>query len=268
MTYKIGIIGVGNMGLSIIQGALAYKVFTAKDFLALSRNKAKQAQVEKLTGIDFAKSIQEIANCEQIVIATKPQDIAETLTLLEKYINESSLIVSVAAGITLKRLKQYLKGKGNIIRVMPNTPIAIGRGVSALAIGDSCHEKEIALVQKLFSSMGMTLIVKEEIFDTISALSGSGPAYLFYFIESFIAAAVSEGLEKKAAYDLVISTCSGAMQLLKNSDHDVSFLRKKVTSPQGSTAEAIKVFDEEKLFEITHKAVKAAILRNREMGKR
>ncbi|NJK97623.1 MAG: hypothetical protein HC905_24385 [Bacteroidales bacterium] len=97
-----------------------------------------------------------------------------------------------------------MKGKGHIIRVMPNTPIAICQGVSALAISEDCQKKEIDMALKLFSALGMTLIVKEDIFDVISALSGSGPAYLFYFIEALIDTAIKEGLGKKDAYDLVI----------------------------------------------------------------
>lgn len=266
MTYKIGIIGVGNMGLAIIQGALRSQVFSAKDVLAYSRNSTRQTLVKNLTGIDFAKSLQEIAHCAQIVIATKPQDIAPVLELLAKHIKENSLIVSIAAGVTLKRLKQYLRGRGHIVRVMPNTPVAICQGVSALAIGDRCLEEDIAQVQKLFSALGRTFIVQEAIFDTVSALSGSGPAYLFYLIEAMIDAAVKEGLEEGVACDLVISTCNGAMQLVNNSDQGVSALRKTVTSPQGSTAEAIKVFDENNVFAIIHRAIKSAILRNKELG--
>ncbi|MBN1914832.1 MAG: pyrroline-5-carboxylate reductase [Parachlamydiales bacterium] len=264
--HKIGIIGVGNMGLAIIQGAIRSQVFSPKDFLAYSRNKARQTQVENLLGIDFTESLEEIAHCEQIILATKPQDIMEVLSLLVKYIPDHSLIVSIAAGISLKTLKQSLKGKGKIIRVMPNTPISIGQGVSALAIGEGCDQKEIAIVQKLFSSMGKTLIVKEDLFDVVSALSGSGPAYLFYFVESLIDAAVRQGLEKHVAHDLIIGTFSGAMQLLENADLEIPLLRKMVTSPKGSTAEAIKVFDKNHIFEIVHHAISAAVLRNKELG--
>jgi pyrroline-5-carboxylate reductase len=266
MTHKIGIIGIGNMGLAIIQGALCSKVFSPKDFLAYARNITRQTQVENLTGIDFAISLKEIASCEQIVLATKPHDIPEVLSLLKKHIAENRLIVSVAAGVTLESLKQHLGGKGHIIRVMPNTPIAICQGVSALAIGENCQKKDIDMVQKLFSALGTTLIVKEDVFDAVSALSGSGPAYFFYFIEALIDSAVKEGLEEREASDLIIGTCNGAIQLLKNSTHRVSTLRKMVTSPQGSTAEAIKVFDDSNVFEIVHKAVKAAISRNKKMG--
>ncbi|MFA6118994.1 MAG: pyrroline-5-carboxylate reductase [Parachlamydiales bacterium] len=263
---KIGLIGIGNMGLAMVRGALFSKVFTSNDFLAYSRNLIRQREVKDLTGIDFTKSLQEIANCKQIIIATKPQDIAEVLNLLEKHITNNSLIVSIAAGVTLKSLKKYLKGKGHIIRVMPNTPIEICQGVSALAIGEECNEKDICLVKSFFSAMGKTFIVKEDFFDIVSALFGSGPAYFFYFIESMIDAAVKEGLDKKVACDMVIGTFDGAMQLLKNSIQDVSSLRKMVTSPKGSTFEAIKVFDKSSFFEIIHNAVKAAISRNKELG--
>ncbi|MBT7461228.1 MAG: pyrroline-5-carboxylate reductase, partial [Waddliaceae bacterium] len=210
---KIGIIGVGNMGLAIISGAISSGVFTKDDIIAFEKNEVRQKHIESTIGICFASSLQDLARCELILMAVKPQDLEDVSKSLSEYILPETLVVSVAGGVTTETLQKYLSGKGHIIRVMPNTPVSVCSGVSALCIGDRCTEEDIKKTQKLFQSLGTTLVIKEDMFDAISALSGSGPAYFFYMIEALAASAIQRGFDEKTALNLVIETCYGAIKL-------------------------------------------------------
>jgi pyrroline-5-carboxylate reductase len=266
MNKKIGVIGTGNMGSAIIYGALKSKVFTKNDILAYEINKDLQSHIEDSTGIQFTSYLKDLAHCDLIVIAVKPQDIKDLLNILGKYINEDSLIVSIAAGVALSSLKTHLNNKGHIIRAMPNTPVSICVGVTAICIDEKCSNIDISQVENLFNSLGTTIQIKENMFDSISALSGSGPAYFFYIIEALVKVAIQEGFDEKTALKLMIQTCSGAIKLLQSTDKSPEELLQKVMSPKGSTAEAIKIFEKEHMPQIIKNAIKSAIQRNKELG--
>lgn len=254
------------MGSAIIYGVLKSKVFTKNDILAYEINKDLQSHIENSTNIQFTSSLKEISSCHLIVIAVKPQDIQDLLEKLREYIHPTSLIVSIAAGITLNSLKTHLNNKGHIIRVMPNTPVSICEGVTAICMDEKCSDTDILQVKNLFNSLGTTIQIKEEMFDSISALSGSGPAYFFYIIEALVKITIQEGFDKKTALKLITQTSSGAIKLLQSTNSSPEELLQKVMSSKGSTAEAIKVFEKEHMSQIIKNAITAAIQRNKEMG--
>jgi len=263
---KIGVLGAGNMGSAIILGALNSGAFNKDEIIAFDRNEAKRRSVAEATGIVFTSSLRALAGCGLILIAVKPKDLKDILKDLSESISSETLIVSVAVGVTTRTLQDYLDGKGHVIRVMPNTPVSISSGVSALCTGIGCTDKDLEKVKELFKPLGMTIMIEESMFDAVSALSGSGPAYFLYIIEAMAAKAVSHGFDEKTALNIVMETCNGAVQLLKSTGKSAQELRREVTSPGGSTAEAIKIFEKANVSNIINDAVDAAIQRSKYMG--
>lgn len=263
---KLGIIGVGNMGSAIICGALNSGIFTKNEICAFEQNEERKLHIKETLGVEFVSSLGEISCCDSIIIAVKPKDTEKLLRELSGYIQPDTLIVSIVAGITIETLQKHLSNKGHVIRVMPNTPVFICSGVSALCLGENCNNEDLEAVQKIFRSLGTTILIKEDMFDVISALSGSGPAYFFYVIEALVASAVQRGFDENTALNLVLKTCEGASKLLETTRKPLKDLRQEVTSPGGSTAKAIDLFAKKGLPDIIDKAIEAAIQRNKEMG--
>jgi pyrroline-5-carboxylate reductase len=263
---KLAIIGTGNMGLSIIHGIINSELYDKDEIVALEKNLDIQQQIEKSLGISFVSSLEELSNSEIILLAVKPQDIEEVSKSLSKYIFEKTLIISVAAGVTTNSLQKYLKNKAHVIRAMPNTAVSTRAGVSALCTGSYNTNNDLEKAKEIFESLGTTIVIKENMFDIISALSGSGPAYFFYIIEALVNFATKKGFDKKTSLKLVIETCNGAVKLLQKTQNSPRELLEKVTSPNGSTAKAIEIFDKEKINDIIESAIEGAIQHNIEMG--
>ena len=177
-----------------------------------------------------------------------------------------AVVVSIAAGITTSYIDERLGGRGRIVRAMPNTPMLVGEGMSALAAGPRATADEIRWTQKLFAASGETCVVAEEQMDAVTAVSGSGPAYFFYLIEAMIAAGAAEGLDAETAAKLARQTCVGAAKLLVESDEPPEGLRARVTSPGGTTQRAVGTLDDAGVKDSLIKAIRAAAQRCRELG--
>lgn len=215
-------------------------------------------------------------DADLIVIAVKPQvakTVCEELGASWSHRSTLPVVVSIAAGITLGSLQQWLKtseGKtAPIVRVMPNTPALVGEGASGLYAGEDVKEEEKQLVGALLDSVSKATewVDKEELLDVVTGLSGSGPAYFFAMVEHLIASATALGLPKEQATRLAKQTCLGAGQMLVTSSDEPAQLRKNVTSPNGTTYAALQTFESLNFDEIVHKAVKAATDRAAELGK-
>ncbi len=208
-----------------------------------------------------------ISDTSVIVLAIKPQTLSLVTNELKNKIKPSQLVISIIAGKTISALRDGLDHQ-RVVRSMPNTPAQIGEGVTiwtATREVTTTQKKQAAMI---LGAMGKQFYVEDERFlDMATAVSGSGPAYLFYFVESFIEAAVAIGWDRSMAKELVLNTVLGAAQLLEQSDREPADLRRMVTSPGGTTAEAIKVFDEGKLVALTIQAVKAAYEKAQLLGK-
>ncbi len=222
---------------------------------------------QKYTIVTTSDNHLAISDANIIVLAIKPQTLPLVMNELKNKIKTSQLVISIIAGKTIGALCDGLDHL-RVVRSMPNTPAQIGEGVTvwtATREVTTSQKKQAALI---LGAMGKQFYVEDERFlDMATAVSGSGPGYLFYFVEAFIEAAVSIGWDRSMAKELVINTVLGAAHLLKQSDRDPSDLRRMVTSPGGTTAEAIKVFDEGKLVELTTRAVKAAYEKAQLLGK-
>ncbi|KAL6872723.1 pyrroline-5-carboxylate reductase [Trichoderma novae-zelandiae] len=274
-TSKLAFIGGGNMASAII-GGLANQGIDKQNIIVSEPWDVNREKIAA-TGVRTTTSNTEAGqDADLIVIAVKPQ-VAKTVCqeLGASWSHRSTLpvVVSIAAGITLGSLREWLKtseGKtAPIVRVMPNTPALVGEGASGLYASEDVNEEEKQLVGALLDSVSKATewVDKEELLDVVTGLSGSGPAYFFAMVEHLIASATALGLPKEQATRLAKQTCLGAGQMLVTSSDEPAQLRKNVTSPNGTTYAALQTFESLNFDEVVHKAVKAATDRAAELGK-
>ncbi len=251
---NIAIIGGGNMGEALIKGLRRQRVFVcetdAKRVLLLK----KKYKITPLSITDAAKQ------ASTIIFAVKPQDMEGVLATVKAAISKSAspLFISIAAGLTTKFFEQHLGAKSKVIRSMPNMPALIGEGITGICAGKFAKDADIKAARKILSAVGETVIVKESMIDAVTAVSGSGPAYVFLFVEQWMAAAVRLGFTSQEAKALVYKTLLGSAHLLKTSEFDAGELRAKVTSKGGTTQAALDVFSKGKFEQLMHKALLAA----------
>jgi pyrroline-5-carboxylate reductase len=202
-----------------------------------------------------------------VIISVKPKDVQAVLNDITGKIGKGKLVISIAAAISTKYIEKKLGSSLPVIRFMPNTPALIRSGVLAFCRGRKATPRNVKAALKIFSSLGRTIEVKESEMDTVTAVSGSGPAYLFYFAEALRDAAIKNGLKKAAAEVLAYETILGAAKMILSSDEAPEILRERVTSPGGTTLEAIRVFEKSCMKNIIKNAVKAAKGRSKELTK-
>ncbi len=265
---KILFIGGGNMARAIIGGLIA-KNYSPTSFLAIEPAENPRKNLQAAFGIAVAPSITADAakdNWDAIVLAVKPQAMKEAIAPLAGKLSQA-LVVSIAAGIRIGDLSRWLGNYPYIVRTMPNTPALIHAGVTGLCAAAGVPESGRALAQRLLSAVGRTLWLDDEVMlDAVTAVSGSGPAYVFYFIEALEQAAREMGLRADAASTFARETFRGAAQLAATSVETPDVLRAQVTSKGGTTARAIESFDAQQLKTQFIEGVKAAWMRSRELG--
>jgi pyrroline-5-carboxylate reductase len=267
---KIGIIGAGNMGGAIARGILSAGLYDAHDVLICDVIPRKAEELAREAGIRTADTPDALAaSSSAIIIAVKPQTMAQCLDEIKEAVDSSKLIISIAAGITTEFIEQRLDrpdGGARVVRVMPNTPALVGEGAAAICGGSNAGEADLEIAEKIFAALGKAYRLDESLIDAVTAVSGSGPAYLFLFAESLERAAVEAGLPEDMAAGLVAQTLFGSAKLLIGSSDTASELREKVTSPGGTTEAALAVFRERNFEDIITAAVMAALARGRELG--
>lgn len=263
---KAGFIGGGNMASALI-GGMAGKVTAGSHIHVVDLNPDALASLANQFGVTTSPAMDtRLAECDVLVLAVKPQQIREVVTSLFPHIRQQ-LILSVAAGIRTSDLSRWMQGYGRIVRTMPNTPSLIGQGVTGLFAMDAVTEEQKQTAQAIMQAVGMTLWVdSENLLDTVTAISGSGPAYVFYFIEALQEAGKALGLSDSQAAQLALATFRGASELAVQSADPVSVLREKVTSPGGTTFAALSVMEENRLKDHIVAAAKAAAARSVELG--
>jgi pyrroline-5-carboxylate reductase len=260
------------MGKALISGVINQGMTSTKDIYAYDIDESKIDDLCRKSGIQKKDPIELATTCDIIILAVKPQDI-ESLILKIAYQmdSEKKIIVSIAAGIKVSFYRKYLK-KAQLVRVMPNTPALIGKGASVLYFDGSFSETEKDIVLKIFISCGIAEIVKnEELMDCVTGLSGSGPAYVFTFINAFVDAGVMEGLPRETAKKLAVQTVLGSAELAANSIKEgihLEELKDRVTSPGGTTAAGLFALEEGAFKAIVINAVREATNRSRELGSR
>lgn len=267
----IGFIGGGNMAEAIIKG-IRSKGHTppaeAREEIIVSEpREERRKQLEQSYGIRTTQSNREvISSCAITILAVKPQTMASVLDEIASVVTDEKTVVSIAAGITLSYLQSRLNTK-KLVRVMPNTPALVQKGMSVMSLCECFSDREIAVVRDIFMSLGSVLTLPEKYMDAVTALSGSGPAFLALFVESMAEAGIRMGLSKDNASELAIQTFIGTSALL-DTGMPPDKLRELVTSPGGTTAAGLQVFEEKGLMGLVADALLAAQKKAEELGRR
>lgn len=266
----IGFIGGGNMAEALIKGVVKAGIYPPEHVIVSDIRTDRLQYLAEEYGVSTERSNAELSEkAEIVVLSIKPQKMTEALESVKGTLKSRTLVISIAAGIKVANIADVL-GQVPIIRVMPNTPALIGEGASALF----ANEKASPLMDKamvIFSAVGKAVVVEDEdLIDVVTAVSGSGPAYYFLLMEEMIKAGVTLGLSESVAKDLVLQTARGAGLLAAQADNrgeSPAELRRKVTSPGGTTEAAIKVFTESKFGELISAAMTRARDRGEELSK-
>jgi len=259
----VGFIGTGNMGSAMIKG-LSTRDDVALVGTDLSRDNLDALAPYRLEALDSAMDVAQRA--DYVVLAIKPQD-AKTICKDIAMALEGKCLVSICAGIRQDKLSKWIDGICPVVRVMPNTPAMVGAGVFAVCLeDDKLSEEQRAFAAELFTDVGDVHILPEKLFDAFTAVAGSGPAYVFYFMEAVIEGAVTLGLTRPQATRIVQKLFSGSAKLAAESDFHLSQLREMVTSPAGTTIEATNVFDQLSVRGAIVEGVRACCQRSKELG--
>jgi pyrroline-5-carboxylate reductase len=264
----IAFLGAGNMGGALIQGLRDKDILPPKSIWAADVRQERLKYLEDTHRINVTSDNQQaVGEADIIVLAVKPQQLDSLLAEIQPLVGESKLVISIAAGITLAHLQSRLGGKARIIRVMPNMPALVGAGMAALCSGKQARPEDLKLGEEVFGCVGETVVVKEDLMDAVTGLSGSGPAYVMVVIEALADAGVKLGLPRDTALQLAAQTVLGAAQLLKQKGLHPAQLRDMVASPGGTTIAGLCVLEQGGLRAALIEAVEAAARRSKELGK-
>lgn len=269
MENKIGFIGGGNMASSLIGGLRNAQLNKIDEVVVFEPNQERAAELQSQFSVSLADDNEQlITHCSVVVIAVKPQVLKTILQpLASAALANKPLIISIVAGIQLESIEQWLGGEHAVVRAMPNTPALVAAGATGLYANPQVSEQQRTFAQALLNTVGITSWVDtEQDIDSVTALSGSGPAYFMLFIQSLIDAGVAAGLGPETAKALAVQTATGSAKLIESSDLDIQTLINNVTSPGGTTQSALQSFENDQLTDVVHRAFEAARHRAIELG--
>jgi pyrroline-5-carboxylate reductase len=262
---QTALIGAGVMGETILAGLLRAGR-PVDDLVVVEKRAEHAAELTERYGVRVASGVEAAEKADTVVVVVKPQDMADVLRELSPVLRPGQLLVSLAAGITTQFMESHVPAGVAVVRVMPNTPSLVDEGMAAISGGTHCDEAHLAEAEDLMASVGKVIRVPEKQQDAVTAISGSGPAYIFYVVESMIEAGVHLGLPRTAARDLVVQTLYGAAKMIKETGEHPTVLREQVTSPGGTTASAIRELEVHKVRAAFLAALRAARDRSVELG--
>lgn len=261
---KVGIIGCGNMGGAVLKGLLDKGVTPAKLIVINDKDAGKAAALSSATGCRQEELASLVKDSEYLIIAVKPQDSKGLLKEISGYIT-SQTIISIMAGVKISSITDILGKEVPLARAMPNMAAVIGESITAVTFNNKIKQKEE--VKNIFSSIGRVVEVEEASLDAVTALSGSGPAYLFYLVDAMISAAEKMGLKADVAKELAVQTAFGASALLKEKSSSPGDLINAVASKEGTTEAALSIFEEKGLKKIIEAAIVRAKERSEELSR-
>lgn len=265
MSTRIAIVGGGVMGETLLSTVL-HAGHDAADVVVAELHAERAAQLRARHHVQVMDARTAVAGASVILVVVKPQDVSTLLDEIGPLLADGALVVSFAAGILLQTFESALKPGTPVVRVMPNTPALVGEGMFGVSAGQSVSDAELAFVTSLLATGGEVVVLDESLQDALTAVSGSGPAYVFYLAEAMEAAGVQAGLDASVASRLTVQTLLGAAKLLAESDGDPAELRRRVTSPNGTTAAAIGVFDDRGVQAALVDGIVAAARRSAELS--
>lgn len=262
---SITIIGAGVMGETILSGLLRSGI-SSDEIVIAERRAERVAELTQQYAVECRDIVPSVSDASTVLLVVKPADIAGVLTEISAELTPGALIISLAAGITTSFMEQHLPAGTAVARVMPNTPALLEQGMSVISPGANCTPEHVAQAEHLLGTVGRVLVVPESDQDAVTAISGSGPAYIFYIAEAMIAAGESLGMSHDISVELVTQTIFGAATMLRQTNDAPEILRQRVSSPGGTTVAAINTLDELGVREAFEKAMHAARNRSQELG--
>ena len=259
------IIGAGVMGETLLSGLV--RAGRRVDQLMVGEKRAERArELEERYGVAVVSNREAAAKADTVALVVKPQDMGDVLDEIAQDLRPGQLVVSLAAGITTAFIESRVPEGVAVVRVMPNTPALVDEGMAAISPGSHCDEAHLAEVEALMASTGKVLRIPEKQMDAVTAISGSGPAYIFFVVESMIEAGVHLGLPRATATELVVQTLVGSAAMLRETGTHPVVLREQVTSPGGTTASALRELEVHKVRAAFLAAMEAARNRSRELA--
>ncbi len=264
---NIGFIGCGRMGGALLEGAIRAKIVEASDVFVFDPVPEATAFMAEKFGVNIAENNSEvIRKCDVVLLACKPYHVADVLKEISGELPGNTLILSIAAGVTLERMESCTPAGTRLIRVMPNTPSLIAAGASGIAAGTNANDSDLATAKQLLESVGIVEIVNESQLDAVTGLSGSGPAYVYTFIEALAQQGEKEGLSPETALKLATQTVIGAARMVESTGMSPADLRNQVTSPGGTTLAGLEALAKTGFSESVAAGVHAASERSREIA--
>jgi pyrroline-5-carboxylate reductase len=261
----VAVIGAGVMGETLLSGLLR-SGRSAADLIVAERRPDRAKELVERYGVEVAGNIEAAERADTVILVVKPQDMAGLLDEISQVIRPDQLVISLAAGISTATLERGLPEGVAVVRVMPNTPALVDEGMAAVSAGTHCDEEHVLLAEDLLRATGRVTRVPENQQDAVTAISGSGPAYLFFVVEAMIEAGVHLGLPRATATELVVQTMVGSAKLLRETGEHPTVLRERVTSPGGTTAAAVRQLEDHKVRAAFMTALEAARDRSRELA--
>ena len=262
---QTAVIGAGVMGETLLSGLV--RAGRRVDALLVGEKRSDRArELEERYGVAVVSNVEAARRAETIALVVKPQDMADVLAEIAPELRAGQLVVSLAAGITTSFIEARVPAGVAVVRVMPNTPALVDEGMAAISPGSHCSEAHLAEAESLLASVGRVVRIPERQQDAVTAISGSGPAYIFFVVESMIEAGVHLGLPRSTASELVIQTLVGSAKMLRETGTHPAVLREQVTSPGGTTASALRELEIHRVRAAFLAAMEAARNRSRELA--
>ncbi|MDI6786600.1 MAG: pyrroline-5-carboxylate reductase [bacterium] len=267
LDLKVTFLGAGNMAEAIIKGILKDEFLCPhKIFVSDIRKERIDYFSDRYKVNVFSDNVGAVKGADVVILSIKPQVINQVIDGIRTTLNSNQIVISIAAGISTKCIEDKIKKKIKVIRIMPNMPALIGQGISAISLGKHVQEKEAKIAYEIFSAIGEVVNIEEKLMDAVTALSGSGPAYVFAFIEALVDAGVELGISREISFKLAVETVKGAvLTVLETGKHPV-LLKEKVASPGGTTISALHILEEWGFRSSIISAVRTAAKRSLELS--
>lgn len=262
---RVAVLGAGVMGETLLSGLLRAG-WEPGDIVVTERRPERAAELAERYGVEVTGNAEAAAAVDTVVLVVKPQDMDGLLREVAETLRPGALVVCIAAGISTEYVEKRLPDGVAVVRVMPNTPALVDEGMAALSAGSHCDTEHLERARALLAATGKVVTVPEEYQDAVTAISGSGPAYIFYVVEAMIEAGVLLGLPRSTATELVVQTLYGAATMLRETGEHPTVLREQVSSPAGTTMAALRQLDDHKVRAAFLTAMEAARDRSRELS--
>ncbi|MEU4999877.1 pyrroline-5-carboxylate reductase [Streptomyces sp. NPDC021622] len=265
MPQPVAVLGTGKIGEALLSGMIRAG-WAPADLLVTTRRAERAAELRTRYGVDPVSNAEAAKQADTLILAVKPQDMGRLLDELAPHVAPDRLVISAAAGITTAFIEERLADNTPVVRVMPNTPVLVDEGMSVISAGSHATAAHLAHTEEIFGAVGKTLRVPETQQDACTALSGSGPAYFYYLVEAMTDAGILLGLPRDKAHDLIVQAAIGAAVMLRDSGEHPVKLRENVTSPAGTTINAIRELENHGVRAALIAALEAARDRSRELA--